>query len=368
MKVLLASNSETSRIAVQDVIGGAKNGCSELVHCSIEQSPERVAQYRPDVVVMEVGHKANHSWDPIVEVQETHAVRVLALGPSTDARLILQTLNGGAYRYIDVDRVSEELPTALRKLRTEPPLAVEHGRVISVLGTSGGCGASTIAINIAATYCQGGHQPILIDLDLEGGDLAALLRLQPGHSIADFCQNVDRMDKEMFEKCLVTQKNGVALLPPPLHYQEIGKVTARGVRKAITMARNQFPYVVIDVDRSYRNEHAQALYQSDTIVVVVRLDVPSVRHANRVLAYIHDLGIGRERVRLVANRTTGRGELRERDVESALKMPVTQVVPEGARHLSRAGQRGVPLVADRPRSSVAQVLSNLAFSLNGKLV
>jgi pilus assembly protein CpaE len=293
-------------------------------------------------------------------------VRVLAIGPSTNAQVILQTLNDGAYKYIDIERVVD-LPAALRRLRAEPPLAVQYGRVISVLGASGGCGASTIAVNIAMALCHDQQRSILVDLNLEGGDLAVLLRLQPSYSIADFCQNVDRMDGSMFEKCLVSHKNGLALLSPPQRYQEIGKVSVRGVRKAITMARNQFPYVVVDVDRSYRSEHAQALFQSDAVVLVVRLDFPSIRQATRVLAYCDDLGIGRERIRLVVNRVTAKEELHERDVETALKMPVALSIPDESRHLRRAAQRGVPLVVDRPRSYMARGLNELASSLNGKL-
>jgi pilus assembly protein CpaE len=366
MKVLLASNTQAITEAVVDTIGNSKNGCSELFQCSIEQSPERVAQYRPDAVVVEVGDQPEATWEALREVQETLAVRVLAIGPSTNAQAILRTLHEGAYKYIDIERVTD-LPGALRRVRAEPPMAVQNGRVISVLGASGGCGASTIAVNIAMAYCHHEQRSVLVDLNLEGGDLAVLLRVQPSHSIADFCQNFVRMDGSMFEKCLVSDKNGLALLSPPLRYQEIGKVTVRGVRKAITMARNQFPYVVVDVDRSYRNETAQALFQSDAIVLVVRLDIPSVRQAGRVLAYCDDLGIAHERIRLVVNRLTPKSELRERDVEVALKMPVALSIPAEARYLSRAFQRGVPLVVDRPRSPMARGLSKLAASLNGKL-
>ncbi len=367
MKVLLASNTEAISEAVVDTIGNSKNGCTELFRCGIEQSPERVAQYRPDAVVVEVGQQPEWTWEALREIHETLAVRVLAIGPSTNAQLILHTLNEGAYKYVDIGRVDVDLPAALRRVRAEPPLVVQRGKVISVLGVSGGCGASTIAVNIAAVYCHHAQRSVLIDLNLEGGDLAVLLRVQPSHSIADICQNVIRLDGSMFEKCLVSNKNGVALLPPPLRYQDIGKVTTRGVRKAITMARNQFPYVVVDVDRSYRAEHAQALFQSDVILLVVRLDIPSVGQAGRVLAYCDDLGIARERLRLVVNRISSKSELRERDVEAAIKLPVALSIPEESRYLSRAVQRGVPLVVDRPRSPMAQGLNSLAASLNGKL-
>jgi pilus assembly protein CpaE len=366
MKVLLASNSEAIATAVVDVLGNNKNGCTSLFRCSIEQSPERVAQYRPDAVVVEVGSQLEATWEALREVQETLSVRVLAIGPSTNAQVILQTLNEGAYKYIDIDRV-DDLPAALRRVRAEPPLTIQQGKVISLLGASGGCGTSTIAVNVATAYCRNQQRAALLDLNLESGELAALLRVQPSYSIADFCQNVARMDGSMFEQCLVSDKNGLALLSPPQRYQDISKVTVRGVRKAISMARNQFPYVVIDVGRSYRSEHAQALFQSEVVVLVARLDIPSVRQAGRVLAYCDDLGIARERIRLVLNRLTPKSELRERDVEATLKLPVALSIPEEGRNLSRALQHGVPLVIDRPRSSMARGLLDLAATLNGRL-
>jgi pilus assembly protein CpaE len=366
MRVLLASNTEAITQAVVDTIGSSKNGCSELFRCGVEQSPESVAQYRPDAVVLEVGKQLETTWDALREVHETWAARVVAVGPSTDAQVILKTLHEGAYKYIDIDRVGD-LPAALRRIRSEPPLTMQYGRVISVLGASGGCGASTIAVNLATSYCHDEQRAVLLDLKLGGGDLASLLRLQPSYSIADFCQHAVRMDNSMFERCLVSHKSGPALLSPPPRYQDIGKVSARGVRKAITMARKLFPYVVIDVDRSYRGEHAQALFQSDVVVVVVRPDIPSVRQASRVLAYCDDLGISRDRIRMVVNHSSAGAELREKDVEAALKMPVALCVADESRHLNRAAQNGVPLVVDRPRSRMGRGITELAATLNGKL-
>jgi pilus assembly protein CpaE len=317
-------------------------------------------------VVIEVSGQPEAAWEALREVQETLAVRVLAIGPSTNAQLILQALHEGAYKYIDIERV-DDLPVALRRVRAEPPLAVRQGKVISVLGASGGCGASTIAINLATAYCHGEQRCALLDLNLENGELAALMRLQPSYTIADFCQNVARMDGAMFERCLVFDKTGPALLSPPQRYQDIGKVTVRGVRKAISMARSKFPYVVVDVGRTYRGEQAQALFQSEVVVLLARLDIPSVRQAGRVLSYCDDLGIARERIRLVLNRLAGKAELRERDVEATLKMPVALSISEESRNLSKALQRGVPLIIDRPRSGMARGLRELAANLNGKL-
>src|SRR5687768_12476694 len=110
MRVLLASSTEPMRHAVEDVLGGGKNGCTELKCCPLEQSPERVAQIRPDVVLVDMSGPAEAAWHSILEVQEAQPVRIVAVGPCDDARLILQTLNRGVYRYLGAEEVEEELP------------------------------------------------------------------------------------------------------------------------------------------------------------------------------------------------------------------------------------------------------------------
>jgi Flp pilus assembly CpaE family ATPase len=96
------------------------------------------------------------------------------------------------------------------------------------------------------------------------------------------------------------------------------------------------------------------------------MDIPSVRQAARVLAYCDDLGIARERIRLVLNCLTSKVEIRERDVEATLKMSVALCIPEEGRNLGKALQRGAPLIVDRPRSSMARGLRELATNLNGR--
>jgi pilus assembly protein CpaE len=174
------------------------------------------------------------------------------------------------------------------------------------------------------------------------------------------------MDQSMFERCFTQHASGVWLLAPPADYTQITQITSKGVRKALAMARHEFPYVVIDLDHTYRREHAQALFQSDVILVVTRPDFASVRQARRLLDYLVSLRIERSKVHLVVNRYKQPQQLRVADVEQTLGMKVGFQIPDDPATVNRANNKGVPVVLDRPRAKVSQVLSQIAHSVNGK--
>ena len=365
MRALLGGNVESVRTSIWEVLNGCASGCAVVGSCPLEKLADQVAQYRPDVVIVDFTADADAALLAIQEAQEAFPVRVLAVGPSSDAKLILRTLNHGVDKYVDIDSLDPELPDSLRRVYAQPRPQAPRGRVIAVVGCSGGCGATTLVANMGATLSKKGKKCFLVDLDLETGDLPSMLGVKWTHSIAEFCQNLNRMDAALLEKCITTCSKNLAVIPPPANYKKIAAVTPRGVRKAINMVRALGTYVVVDVPSTFRPEQAQALFAADAIVVVLRAEYTSVRQASRVLAYFADLGIPHDRVRLVVNRRVRRQGLRNADIESSLQMPIHMTIPEDSKHMSAAVNRGLPLVVDRPRSPVSHQMCELASSVNG---
>src|SRR5262249_12173194 len=194
----------------------------------------------------------------------------------------------------DEAELDDELQAALGRLKTELPARAEAGRTIAVLAPSGGSGSSTVAANVATVLSQQHHKAMLFDLKLETGDLASLLDLKPVYTLADLCQNIARMDRTMFERSLVRHASAVHLWAPPRTFTDIRHVTTEGILHAITLARALFPYVVLDLEHSFREEQIQVLHQADVILVVLRLDFTSLRNTQRTLEYLTHLGITSE--------------------------------------------------------------------------
>jgi pilus assembly protein CpaE len=321
---------------------------------------------QPEVLVVTLAPDADRALAVLGNLRLGTQARILAVGPTADSRLILRALRAGAADYLDEADLEAGLLDALARLRAELPAQAEPGRLIALLAPSGGSGSSTLAVNVATVLAGEHKSSVLFDLKLEAGDLAALLDLRPTHTLADLCQNAANMDRVMFERSLSRHASGVHLLAAPRTLADVAQVTPEGVRQALAVARSQFPYVVADLDHSFREEQLLLLRQADVILVVLRLDFTALRNTQRTLEYLAQLGIPTDRVRLVVNRYGQPKEVPAAKAEEALGVKIAHYVPDEPKTVNRANNSGVPVVLESPRASVSRSVTKLAISVNGR--
>jgi pilus assembly protein CpaE len=290
----------------------------------------------------------------------------VAIGPAADPKLVLRALREAVDDYLDQAEIETELMAALARWRASLAVQEEAGRVIAVLAPSGGSGSSTLAANLATVLAQQHESAALIDLKLQTGDLAALLDLKPTYTLADLCQNVARMDRTLFERTLVRHASGVSLLAPPRHLDDVARITPDGVHRALNLAKALFPYVLVDLDHSFRPEQIEVLRQADLLLLVLRLDFVSLRNVRRALEYIERLGISRDHLRLVVNRYGQPKEVPTAKVEEVLGMKLFHYVPDDPKAVNRANNYGVPVVLQAPRAAVSRSVTKLAHGVNGR--
>jgi pilus assembly protein CpaE len=205
-----------------------------------------------------------------------------------------------------------------------------------------------------------------MDLNLETGDLSTLLDLKPTHTLADLCQSATRMDRSMLERSLVKHKSGVQLLAAPRTLSDVAHVTADGVRQALTLGRALFPYVVADLDHTFRAEQTQVLSQADLVLLVLRLDFTALRNVQRYLEHLGRLGVASDRIRVVVNRYGQAKEVPAAKAEEALGVKFFHLVPDDPTTINRANNNGVPAVLESPSAKVCRSLATLAVNVNGR--
>jgi pilus assembly protein CpaE len=272
---------------------------------------------------------------------------------------VLRALREGAMEYLDQGELLTELSGALKRLDASGT----SGRIIGILAPGGGSGSSTLSVNVATTLTQKFQSCALIDLKLEAGDLAPLLDLKPNHTISDLCQNIDRLDFSLLQGCLATSKNGVQLLAAPARIADIASVTPEAVGLILSLIARHFPFVVMDLDHSFRPEQRRALLQADLIVLVLRLDFISLHNARITLDFFQEIGISRDKVRFVANRVGEPNQLSEAQAESSLGMKFFQLIPEEPKTVNRANNNGIPVVEQSPATKVSRSMVELALNL-----
>src|SRR5690606_26589961 len=143
---------------------------------------------------------------------------------ATDSKLVLRVMREGADEFLDSSDLEGELRAAMDRLKSSLAGQHSHSQLISILPASGGCGCSTLAASISVLMAKSSGSCILLDLNSEFGDLASLLDLNAAHGISDLCQNLNRLDRALFEGALVSHSSGVKLLTAPTRLADAGRV------------------------------------------------------------------------------------------------------------------------------------------------
>ena len=365
MQILVAGDDQRLSEEIRQLLVDQGIVSGGLPPFSLNEAVERCVQIRPGAIALLISPDAERSLAALREIRELISTPILVIGPASDPKLILRSLREGAFDYLDQQELHAELAGRLSRIFKDFQPHDAHGRLISIVGAGGGCGASTLAVNIATALAKNYKTCGLFDLNLYSGDLSALLDVEPRHSIAEFCQNMNRVDQTMFQQCLSVHESGVHLMAAPRSFADARAVTPQGIRKALSMAKGMFPYTIVDVECPHTEHHAQGLYQSELVLLVLRLDFSALRQTGRVLEYLSGLGVDKEKIELVAGRYRRPRELPVAEVEKVLKMKIKHFVPEDARYVNESNNRGMPIVLKRPRAKSSRSMIDLAWSVNG---
>jgi pilus assembly protein CpaE len=369
MHSLIASDNAELASRVAGVLTRRIAASAQPQLVPLELAAERASRFVPGLVVVVVQPDRQRALAALRELKNAVQTSILLVGPADDPKFILTSLHEGADEYLDESQLEEELGEALIRLRTRQAQEEEDlsgsGRIISVLGPSGGCGASVLAANLATALAIYHGSSGLVDLRLGAGDLAPLMDLKPTRSLADLCANLARVDRDLFEQFFVRHTSHVHLLAAPIAAGDCQSVSAKAVRQVLAMARRKFAYCVADLDRTFAEEQVEALRQSETVLLIIRLDYTAVRNARRALERMEEFGVPSSRVCPVVNRYGERKQLSAAQAEDALQLKIEHFIPDDPAQINGAINSGKPVVLERPSTKVSQKIVQLAASVNG---
>jgi pilus assembly protein CpaE len=265
-----------------------------------------------------------------------------------------------------VARVAEGLTTvAARAAADRPPLATDEagplGSIITVFSTKGGAGKSVIAANLAVVLARRSTRPVvLVDADLQFGDIAVMLKLAPQHTIVDAVSSLDRLDPSLLQSFLIRHEpSGVLVLPAPLEPAFADQIGAAEMTKIVEMLRTFAGYIVIDTP-AYFNEVVLGLIEnSDDILLVAGMDIPNIKNVKIGLQTLRLLNIPTTKLRLVLNRANSKVKLDVGEVERTLQVKAESLIPSDVV-VPQSVNKGTPVVLEAPKSGVARAIEQLA--------
>ncbi len=239
----------------------------------------------------------------------------------------------------------------------------DRGRVLTAFSPKGGTGKSVVATNLAAAFAAPlGKRTLLIDLDLQFGDAAVMLGIEPERTIYDLIVEPGELDEAKLAGCTTAHASGVMILAAPLRPEDAEVVTEARLAAVLELVRDVYEVIIIDTSSFFHGPLLAALDRTDELLLLCALDAPTVRSVRRSLETLELLAFPGERIRLVLNRVDQRVGMKQVDVEEAFDRKIRFEVPSD-RAVPVSVNRAAPAVLGEPKSDVARAILSMARAL-----
>ena len=179
------------------------------------------------------------------------------------------------------------------------------GKIYTFIGTKGGVGTTTLAVNFASVLAQRKVSTVAIDLDWIGNDVAMQLGASPQYTLMEVGENLERLDQALFEGFVTRDPLGFYLVGPPDALEQRGHFSEHQLREFATFLVEKYDAIVIDGGRNISNDLVLAAAQvSASVFLVVDQEFPSIRNAQRYISFLMRMGFNQDQIRVVVNRYT----------------------------------------------------------------
>lgn len=381
-RIAIVDPSDGTREPLRNLLLGVDSVWLESECARYEFFFDVISQSPPDVAIICLDSDQQKAVQLIGQVSaECPDLPLLAVSGRNDGQAILQALRNGAREFLTAPVQLEELLTALRRLQrpTTAPASDGSGNqvptksrnvessVVAVLGSSGGVGCTTLAVNLGATLARvPEHSVSLIDLDLALGDADVALDLMGDYTLADVALNIDRLDMAFLKRSLCKHSSGLSLLPHPVQVEDCQLIREEHLQRLINLLRASYSHLILDLSKSFSLTDVTGLRMADSILLVAQLELSSLRNVVRMmLTLANDDTIG-PKVKVVLNRVGVETEITVKKAEEIIGKPIFWQIPNDARAVLESRNHGVPLVQHAPRSKAQQSIEGLVQALYGK--
>ena len=247
----------------------------------------------------------------------------------------------------------------------DAPSAASRGKVVTVFSPKGGVGKTTLAVNLSLALAENGARNVcLVDLDLAFGDVAITLQLFPARTIADAVHLQSGLDYPVLEPLLTEYQDGLCTLVAPVQPDAKDSIPASLVGRTLGLLKQNFDFVVVDTAPAFDEFVLQALDETDEMLLVTTLDVPTLKNVKVAVETLDLLNFPKPKRHLVLNRADDKVGLSPEQVESTLGMGIALSVPTSSQ-VAHATNSGEPIIGAHPRHPVSQAVGRFAGTLAG---
>ncbi len=306
--------------------------------------------------------------DELAAIREYTQAPIVLLASGESSALLEEALDADVADVLLLPQLTENVVFAIRKAshtgrRGTGGRPTGSGRVITVFSPKGGTGKTVTATNLATSFAKfAGKRTLLLDLDLQFGDAAIMLGIEPEKTIQDLVTAPGELDTEKLAGYITRHSSGLDVLPAPIRPEDAELVTEAKLARLMEVAKESYDLIVVDTSPFFHGPMLATLDQTDDLLLVCGLDVPTIKNVRLSLQTLQLLSFPPERVRVVLNRANSNVGMKKGEVEAALEAKIRFEVPSD-RAVPLAVNRSNPAVLSDPKSDFSRALREMAKTL-----
>jgi pilus assembly protein CpaE len=320
-------------------------------------------------VVMHGTRDAHLPVHDIASIREHTQAPIILLASGESSQLLNEALETDVADVLLLPQLADNVVFAVRKAahagrRLEAEGGVgKRGRILTVFSPKGGTGKTVTATNLASAFAKyEKKRTLLIDLDLQFGDAAIMLGLEPEKTIYDLVVAPGELDSEKLAGYTTRHASGVDVLPAPLRPEDAELVTEPKVNRLLEVARGSYDLIVVDTSPFFHGPMLATLDRTDELLVLCGLDVPTLKNVKLAQHTLDLLSFPASRVRFVLNRSNSKVGMKRSEVESALGVKIAFEMPSD-RAVPLAVNRGTPAVLAEAGCDFSRAVRSIAKGL-----
>jgi pilus assembly protein CpaE len=374
-------NPSTTRERARVYVTGECDGLPDLrealaAHPEVELvgAAGQVAEAAPTLtgghlqVVLHATRSATLPVNEIAAIREHTRAPLILLASNGSPALLEEALEHDVADVLLLPQLTDNIVFAVRKAghvgkRLTGGGNGRHGRIVTVFSPKGGTGKTVTATNLGASLAKHwGKRALLLDLDLQFGDAAIMLGIEPEKTIYDLVTAPGELDSEKLGGYTTRHASGLDVLPAPLRPEDAELVTEAKLARLLEVARESFDVIVVDTSPFFHGPMLATLDRTDELLLLCGLDVPTLKNVRLSLQTLELLSFPSDRIKLVLNRANSKVGMKPKEVESALERPIGFEIPSD-RIVPLAVNRGNPAVLSDAKAEFSRAVRAMAKQL-----
>ena len=362
LKVVVVSNDIDAKINIKNLLNDESIAISGFLEYD-SMTNLKIFGYNPDVAILIYDRREGQIYEIAAQVYEQlQGTSVILLSEDIDIDILKKAMQHGVKQVLPLKTTSQELKEAvyksynLEKKRLSDNAACKNTRskVICFFGGKGGTGKTTIAVNTAVQLALSGKKTVIIDADLQFGDVTVLLDLDPKDTIYELSREKGDMSIDVVKSMLSLHSSGLDVLAAPKSPELSEYINEKTLEMIINTIRPYYEYIIVDLPPGFNDTTIAVIENSDIVNLVASVDIVALRNAKICFGILEALR-QRDKIALILNKSAD-GIIEKKDFETILNLETRICLPDDTKTVLASLNKGIPFIMGMPKSTISKLI------------